>query len=265
MTDRARALAAACALVLLPLAAGAADAPEPIEPDRASASTSTGTVGRGVVQLELGLAYERERIASSRPDRRLTVEAAVRGGVTDRLELRVEGEPLVRLRGAEDDTDHGDVTLGLKYRFRDAPEDGWVPSLGVLPFVKLPVAEAPIGSGKTDVGVLLLASLALPGQVSLDLDAGLTAVGQSRPGGYLLQAVLALGVSRDVAERLTLFSDVVYASRDERGGRDSVTLDAGVAWRVTPDLVLDLSAVTSLAGTGPDWAFRGGASVRFGR
>ena len=31
------------------------------------------------------------------------------------------------------------------------------------------------------------------------------------------------------------------------------------------DLALDLSAVTSLAGTGPDWLVRGGVSVRLGR
>jgi Putative MetA-pathway of phenol degradation len=260
-----RGLVAACALALLPLAAGAADEPEPIAPDRAGASTATSTVGSGAFQLEAGVAYERERIGGSPSARRFTVETGLRGGVTDRLELRVEGEPLVRLRGAEDETGHGDFTISAKYRFHDPAEGRWQPSLGVLPFVKLPVTEEPIGSGKTDLGALLLASFALPGGVSLDANAGLAAVGQSRPGGYLLQAIVAAGASRDVADWLTLFGDVVYASREERGARDGVVLDGGLIWRPTRDVAIDASAVTSLAGAGPDWALRAGVSVRFGR
>ena len=260
-----RSLLAAGALALLPLGAWAAEEPEPIAPDRAGAATSTATVGRGAWQLEAGLAYQRERIAGSPTERRFTVEAALRAGITERLELRVDGEPLVRLRGAEDDTSHGDFRLGAKYRFLDATEGAWGPSLAVLPFVKLPVAEEPIGSGKTDFGSLLLASFALPGQVSLDVNAGLAAVGQSRPGGYLLQAIVAAGVSRDLIDWLTLFSDVFYASRDERAGRDSVVLDAGVIWRPRRDVAVDASVVTSLTGPGPDWALRAGVSIRFGR
>jgi hypothetical protein len=260
-----RSLAGACALALLPLGAWAADEPEPISPDRAGAATSTTTVAPGAVQLETGLAYARERIGGSPTERRFSVEAAVRAGVSDHLELGFLGEPLVRLRGAEDDTDHGDFTLTAKYRVLDATEGAWRPSLALMPFVKLPVTEAPIGSGKTDFGALLLASFALPGQVSLDVDAGLAAVGQSRPGGYLLQAIVAAGASRDLTDWLSLFSDLVYASRDERAARDGVVLDAGLIWRPTRDVALDASVVTSLAGPGPDWAVRGGVSIRFGR
>jgi hypothetical protein len=259
-------LAAACVLALLPLGAGwAAEEPEPINPDRAGAATSAATVGRGAIQIEAGLAYEHERVAGSPSERRFTVEATLRAGVTERLELRVQGEPLVRLRGAEDATDHGDFGLGAKYRFLDAPEDSWQPSLALLPFVTLPVSEPPIGTGKTDFGALLLASFALPAQMSLDVNAGLAAIGQTRPGGYLLQAIVAAGGSRDLAAGLTLFSDVFYTSRDERASRDSVVLDAGVVWRPTRDVAFDASGVTSLTGPGPDWAVRAGVSVRFGR
>jgi hypothetical protein len=260
-----RSLVSACALALLPLAAGAADEPEPVAPDRAGASTGTSTVGRGAFQLEVGVAHERERIGGSPSARRFKVETDLRGGVTDRLELRVQGDPLVRLRGAEAETGHGDVTLGAKYRFRDSTDGSWQPSLGVLPLVKLPVADEPIGSGKTDFGALLLASFALPGGVSLDANAGLAAVGQSRPGGYLLQAIVVAGASRDAAEWLTLFGDLIYTSREERGGRDSLVLDGGIIWRPTRDVAIDASAVTSLAGAGPDWALRAGVSIRFGR
>lgn len=261
-----KALAVACLLAALPLGAGStAEEPEPINPDRAGAATGAATVGRGATQIEAGLAYEQERIGGSPRDRRFTVEAALRAGVTERLEVRVQGEPLVRLRGAEDATDHGDFGLGLKCRFLEPPEDSWWPALALLPSVTLPVNEPPIGTGKTDFGSVLLASFALPGQVSLDMNAGLAAIGQTRPGGYLLQAIAAAGASRDFADGLTLFSDLFYTSREVRAGRDSLVLDAGLLWRPTRDVALDASGVTSLVGHGPDWSVRAGVSVRFGR
>jgi hypothetical protein len=252
-------------LLALPLSAGADEEVEPIVPDRAGASTSTSTVGRGAFQLETGFAYLTERVGGAPTERRFRIEAGLRAGVTEQLELRIEGFPLIRVRGAEDETGHGDFVVGGKYRFLDSPEDSWRPSLAVFPFVKLPVSEEPLGSGKTDFGALLLASFHLPAQLSLDLNAGLVAVGQLRPSGYLLQAIVAAGLSRDVAESVTLFTDMLYASRDERGGRDGVLVDLGAIWRPTRNIALDASVVTSPAGPGPDWAVRGGVSVRFGR
>ena len=261
-----RAAAAACLAVLLPLGIGwAADEPEPISPDRAGAATNAAPVGRGVLQLETGLAYGRERIGGSPSERRFTVETALRAGITERLELQVQADPFVIVRGPENATDHGDFGLGAKYRFLDAADESWWPALAVLPFVTLPVTEPPVGTGKTDFGALLLASFTLPGQVSLDVDAGLAASGQRRPGGYLLEAIAAAGASRDLAADLTLFSDLYYTSRHDRGGRDSLLLDAGLIWRPTRNVALDASGVTSLVGAGPDWMVRAGVSVRFGR
>lgn len=255
-----------CAVVLSwPLAAWAADEPEPISPDRAGAANDTATVGAGVIQIETGFAYGHERIAGSPSEKRFSVEAAVRWGLTERLEIGLGGEPLVRLRGPQDDTGHGDLVVSAKYRFLDAREGSWLPSLALLPFVKLPVARDPIGSGKTDFGALLLASFALPGQLDLDVNAGLIAVGQSNPGGYLLQAVVAVGLTRDVSKSVSLFGDVLYASREERGGGDSVLLDLGVIWRPTRDVAFDAAVQTVAVGTGPDWQVRAGVSFRFGR
>jgi hypothetical protein len=254
------------ALVLsLPLGAWAADEPEPISPDRAGASNDTSTVGAGVIQIETGLAYGHERISGGPSARSFSVEAAVRWGLTERFEIGVEGEPVVRMRGPEDDTGLGDLTLNARYRFLDARPGSWFPSLALQPFVKLPFAKEPIGSGKTDFGALLLASFALPGQIDLDLNAGLTAVGQSRPDGYLLQAVAALGLSRDLSESVTLFTDLLYTSRAERAGGDSVLVDFGVIWQPTRDMAFDASLVTYPVGTGTDWTVRAGVSLRFGR
>jgi hypothetical protein len=260
-----KSLALVVVLLCLPVV-GAGEEAEPISTDRAGASTGTATVGTGAFQLETGVSYFHARVAGSAPDRRFQVEAGLRGGVTERLELRIEGRPIVWLRGEADATDVGDFLVSVKYRFADAPEGSWVPSLGVLPFVKLPVAEEPIGSGKTDFGALLLASFALPARLSLDVNAGLNTVGQNRPGGYRLQALAAAGLGFEIGEPVTLFTEVVYASRGARlDSADNVLVDAGVVWRASRNVAVDASVLTSLLGAGPDWGIRTGVSVRFGR
>lgn len=250
-------------LVVVPVAAAANEDTDVIQPDRAGAASGAATAKPGEVQLELGLQYARERMAGSPTGRRFSVEANLTVGLTERLEIAVDGEPLVRLRGSEDETDAGDVFLALKYRFYDPPAGSTLPTLAVQPFVKLPLAQPPIGSGETDFGLVAIAGFELPWRLGLDLNAGLAALGQ--PDGWLLQGLLAAGLSREVGQGFTLFTDLFYLSRNTREGRDSLGLDAGVIWASTRDLAFDASVVTSLAGAGPDWAVRAGVSVRFGR
>jgi hypothetical protein len=257
-----RTLAIVLALALLPLAAWAGDDDE-IEPDRSGLATSTATVPGGAVQVESGFNYGHERMRGGPTEKRFGLEASVRVGLTEALEVGVVSEPLVGLRGSVDATGHGEVTVQAKYRFlgERAP---W-PSLGILPYVTLPVTEEPFGSGKTDAGLILLASLGLPWQLSLDANAGLAALGQSRPSGYLVQAFAAAGLSGDLGAALTLFGDLVYSSREARDARGTVLLDAGVIYRPVRRVALDASVVTALAGSAPDWTVRGGVSIRLGR
>jgi hypothetical protein len=260
-----RAAALAAALVLLAGATACAQNDEgAIQPDRAGASTSTNIVPGGAVQIETGFSYGHERIGGAPTQKQFGLEAAVRIGISDNLEVGFTSMPFVRLRGDVDDTGHGDFTLNAKWRFLDSPTGSVWPDLAVLPSVTLPVTDEPFGTGKTTFGAILLASFDLPAEFSLDLDAGMFAVGQTRPSGYLLQAFVAAGLSRDIGG-VTLFSDFVYTSRDTRESRDTITLDGGAIYRLTRTLAVDASVVTSLAGQAPDWTVRAGLSVRLGK
>jgi hypothetical protein len=260
-----RRLAGAAVLMLL-FASGAIGADDDaIDPDRPDVSSSAKTVRPGRVQLETGVLFERTRTAGEPTEKRLSAEALVRIGVTDRLEVRVDGEPIVRLRGADHTTDVGDVTLGAKWRFFQAPDGSAWPLLALNPSVKLPTAPEPISSGKADVGLLLLASFDLPAQLSLDLNAGLAAIGQTRPNGYLLHARTSASMSRDLGRGVSAFAEVFYGSRDEWHGRDQVGIDGGIVWRILPNVALDAAVGTSLYGRLPDVFVRAGGSIRFGR
>lgn len=259
----ARSLVAAWLLVAS--AGTPAPAVEPaIETDRPDVSNSTKTVPRGALQVESGLEYARSSFAGTDGERRLAVQATLRAGLTDRLEIQLGGEPLVRLRGREEATDHGDVTLGFKYRFLDSP-GGFAPALGVGPLVKLPLADAPIGTERSDFALVGLASFDLPWKLGLDVNAGPALVGQTRPNGYLVQALASGSLSREVAEGLSAFVEVFFASRSDRDGRDVVGFDTGVVYVLASWLALDGAVETSLKGPGRDWALRAGVSARFGR
>ena len=254
-------------LLLLPPTAAAQDKDDEatIQPDRSGISTATSTVGAGAVQVEAGFTYGHERIGGRPTQTKFSLEAAVRVGLTNDLEVGFTSEPFVRLRGDVDDTNHGDFTLNAKWRFFKPAEGAPWPELALLPSVTLPVSGDPFGTDKTNVGALLLASFELPGHLGFDVNGGMFAIGQAQPSGYLLQAYVAAGLSRDLGDAVTRFTDLQYTSRDTRDGRDTVLLDGGVIYRPTRNVALDASVVTSLAGQAPDWTVRAGVSVRFGK
>ena len=257
-----RRLALACALALLVARGPAAAEGDAIDPDRPDVSSGARTVGAGRVQLEAGLLAERTRLAGEPTERRLSAEMLLRIGISQRLELRVDGEPIVRLRGADDATDVGDFRIGAKWRFFDGGDGS--PMLALLPSVKLPTAPTAIGTGKTDYAILLAASFELPADFGLDANAGLGAVGQTRPGGYLLQALVSASLSRKLGAGLTGFGEVFYSSREEWSGREQVGVDAGIVWTVQSNIAIDAAVGTSLYGRVPDVFVRAGGSVRFG-
>ena len=264
--DILRRTLAGVALVLLAVApACAGNDDDVIDPDRPDTTNSANPVATGRVQLETGAFYRRTSEAGGPAERRLSWEATLRIGIANNVEFRIDSEPVVRVDNGRDETDVGDFTLGLKYRFLSTREDVWWPALALNPFIKLPTAQEPIGSGETDAGLLLLASFDLPSRFTLDVNAGPVLVGQNRPSGHLLQARASASLSRRLVDGLSGFFEVAYASRDTREGRDGFGLQTGVIWRVARDFALDTAMSTSLVGAAPDFGVRAGFSVRFGR
>jgi hypothetical protein len=252
--------------VALALAAPLAQAADMIEPDRPDVTDSTTTVGRGVFQIETGVEYSRTSEGGGPPEYWLSVPIVLRVGLIDRLEVQLGGEALVRLRNSEEDTGNGDLTIALKYRFLHANEGDWWPALGVLPYVKVPTARAPIGTERPDFGATLLVGFNLPWDLALDANAGLAAIGQTHSGGFLLQGLVSASLQRTLlAERLVVFGELFFFSRGERDGRDRFGGDSGLIYRLTPNLAVDAAVETTLAGGGPDYTIRAGLSTRFGR
>lgn len=235
---------------------------QPVNPDRPGIGTGADTVPRAALQLEGGLDHARERRAGERAQRRTSLATTVRFGLLDGVELRLDAEPVVALRGAEKATDVGDVVLGAKLRLLEGAEETLRPTVSVLPSIKLPTAPEPIGTERPDVSVLALASFNA-GALGLDLNAGVAAIAQRRPSGYLLQALVVATVNWLVTEAWTPFAEVFYNSRSEREGEDLVGVGAGVVYALTRDVALDGAVITAVSGRGPDYRLQAGITVRF--
>lgn len=253
----------AALLVLMVVTAVEAQETEPLSSDRPGIGTSAETVPRGALQLETGFDYSRERRAGEPAQRRSSLATTLRFGLFDGVELRIDGEPVVGLRGAEDATSVGDFVLGAKLRLLDGAEGLLRPTLSLLPAVKLPTAPEPIGTERADFILLGLASFNF-GAVGVDLNAGVAALGQRDPEGYLIQALLVATVTGDVTDKLKVFGELFYTSPSDRDGDDVVGASAGVIYGLTRTVALDAAFITTFAGRGPDYRIQAGITIRFG-
>jgi hypothetical protein len=232
-----------------------------IDPDRPELTESAKLVPRGAVQLESGVEFSRERRAGLSTEKTFKAEADVRIGVSRDIELNLGWEPLVRVRGPEDDTGIGNVSLGVRYRFVEGREDElWPPYAAVKAFAILP-ADQPRGTGRPDFGLLLLGSFELPHEFELEVNLGGAAVGQTRPHGYLAQAIATASLSRELAPSLLGFLEFLFNTREERDGDEQLAINLGLVYRLGRKLAIDAGIQTSLVGKGPDYVVRTGLSV----
>jgi Putative MetA-pathway of phenol degradation len=240
-----------------------------ISPDRPTVSNNTDTVPPRAVQLEAGLVYQQEQLAGRRTEQRFSFEGTLRVGLLEALEVRLFGEPFVTVQGgleSEDNpTGHGDVGLSLKYRLLDAPEGTAWPTLAVQPLIIFPTGKAHLVSDQISFGLIGIASSDLPAALHVDVNAGLIAVGQTAPSGYLPQGLVSAVLSWAVLKRLSLWGEVFFFSPAQRGGRNQLGLDTGLMYFVTNHFALDAAVFTTVAGAGPEIASRAGFSVLFGR
>ena len=235
-----------------------------VETDRPDVANSTKTVPPGYVQTEAGYRYSRESRGGGETMKRSSAETSVRVGITSSLEVRLDGEAVVDVRDGERASGVGDLSVGAKWRLLESKTENIGVSFGVAPFVKLPTAREPIGSEQADFGLIGLLSLDLPKDFSLDLNAGIAALGR-RDDGPFPQGLAAITLGYKVVETVTTFAEAFFASSPEPGGRTVVGTGIGAIWVVHRRIAIDAGLDTTVGGRGPDFGLRVGVTLLFGR
>ena len=252
------ALAAACCLS--PAMAAAAADDDSIATDRPDFVESSQVVGRGRVQLETSVQWERAR-ADGVTARLLTTPTLLRVGVGDALELRAEtdGRTIAHASGATV-AGYAGTSLGLKWHAAD--QNGTAPSLGVLLHADLPSGSTALRGTGVRPSLRLAAEWELADGLSFGVMPGVGTDNDER-GARRGYGILAATLGRDLTERLHGFVELAAPriARAGRGGTEA-SVDTGVTWMLARDMQLDAALTRGLNRRTADLGIGLGLSVR---
>ena len=262
-------LAAALLCTLAATGARAGD-DEPISADRPSVAESSQVVGKGRVQLETGLQWDRQR-DDELHTRTLSTPTLLRIGLSERAELRIETEGRTVIHASEPSSGerttvagYADTELGIKWRLAEQQGEGLGsrPALGVLLHAALPSGSRDLRGRGLRPSLRLAADWELPGGYGLSVMPGIGADSddEGKRYGY---GVLAAEVDKEFSERLHGFVELAapQIARASHGGTQ-VLVDAGLTWLVNKDCQLDVSLIHGLNRRTQDLGIGFGLSIR---
>jgi hypothetical protein len=248
--------------------AGAAD-DDAINPDRPGVAETSQVVGKGRVQLETSVQWDRQRDDSSH-ERTLYSPTLLRVGIGESTELRVETDGRKLIHASDPATGQHTVTagwadteVGLKWHLNDA-QDGQAgaPSLGVLLHAALPSGSRELRGHGLRPSLRLAAEWELPHGLSLGVMPGV-GIDSDDDGARYGYGILAAELGKEFNERLHGFVELALPqiARAPHGGTQA-SLNTGLTYLVNKDCQLDVQLMHGLNHRSPDLSLAFGISVR---
>ena len=255
------------AVVLLASTIAAAQPEEPINAGRPGIADGSKVVGLGRFQVELGVQDEFRRAAGV-SDHRAAVPLLLRAGIGANWEFRLEGDSYVfqSTRDAQgaltQEEGRAPVAFGAKYQIMDGM-GGATPSLGVIARVIPPSGSRSFRTKRTTGDVRLAADWDFAQVWSFNPNVGVGVV-EDEAGRKFFTRTFAATLSYNPTPSFGLFMDAGLRTPEKKEGRVAAIIDAGVAYLVTPNVQLDLSAGRGVRGdTSPRAFVSAGISIRF--
>lgn len=262
MSTRMFPLLAAIA-VLFPVAAAADDA---INADRPGIADGSMVVGRGRFQIETGLQQE-FRDQSGERAHTVFSPTLIRCGLGDAWEMRIESNIYAWSRiTAADGTftksnGNAPFSIGTKFHFQDA--DSTHPSLGIIARVSPRSGSGDYRTHHTTGDMRLVADWDFADAWSLNPNIGLARY-EDGSGQVFLAGLFAATLSYSVSNKLSIFLDGAAQTPEQKNGKTMTLYDTGIAYQMTPDMQLDMSAgIRDRGDTTANQFIGAGISVRF--
>lgn len=236
--------------------------------DRPTKATAVCTVPAGKVQLETDLPnWMRTDTGGSRTDITIHANPTMKLGLGTNTDLQLNIAPHVHARTRSGGTvDHirggGDLYIRVKQRFTD-PD---LPlQIGLVPYVKAPTAKRGIGNREWEGGAVLPVQYSLPKGWTLTFAPELDLLADSDdPGGRHAQLAGAANIGKALSPGLTVYAELWTAQNyDPAGTVRQYSIDAALAWLVSPKLQLDIGGNFGLNRATPDAQLYLGLSTRF--
>ena len=259
----------ALAWMLLPSASGLARAEDQMITDRPDFAESSEVVGRGRFQVETSLAYERDR-----GERLRSTPTLLRFGLSDRWELRLETEGLLRQR--EDGrtvSGSADPSLGLKWHLQGGRGDdddddehgggGRGPSMALLLHAELDTGSSAFRGRGVRPSLRMVSEWELGGGWSVGAMPGIQ-LDRDAQGRRYAWGMFSVLVERQLTPAIGVIAELA-AKRlaANRHGGNAYSFDPSATWRLGRDAQLDIGVDLGLNRNTPRSIFALGVSMRF--
>ena len=257
-------LVAALSLMLCGLAQAAGD--DTISTDRPDFVESSQVVGRGRIQLETSVQWDRQRDGASR-ERSLSTPTLLRIGVGDSTELRIEtdGRTVVHDDAASsaartNTAGYADTAIGVKWHLADQQDRQ--ASLGVLLHAELPSGSRALRGHGVRPSLRLAAEWDLPQDFSFGIMPGIAVDrdDKDKRHGY---GILAATLGKEFGERVRGFVELAapQIARASSGGVQA-SVDTGLTYLIEKNIQADVLLMHGLNRRTPDTSVAIGLSVR---
>ena len=254
-----RAATIATAVLVGALAAHHARAADSITTDRPDFVESSDVVGRGRVQIETGLGFERNE-ADGLKTRTRSTPTLLRLGFRDDMEFRVETDGFLRT-----DTERGmaDTSIGIKWRTQEGDEARGTPGMAWLANVELDTGSTAFRGQGLRPSLRFVAEWDLLDDMSIGVMPGLVA-DKAEDGSRFTAGIFAVTLSKGWSPAWHTFVEIAGQQLASRAhGGNVVSFDLGASYLVNDSLQLDIAASRGLTRDTPDLQWGVGVSFRF--
>ena len=221
--------------------------------DRPDVTESPYSVDAGHFQLEL------DAVAGERDEGETEVVLAaanVKVGLTSSMDLQLLIEPYVQ-RGAQSGV--GDFTLRLKRNLWG--NDRGPSALAVMPFLRLPTAAEPLGTGHTEAGLIL--PLAFDAPAGFELAGMLEADLAYHDDHYGSDLVVTTSAGHALLGELEGYVELISETPLDTPADSALSASLGMTLELNDDVRLDTGGRLGVNTVAPDLALFVGGSARY--
>lgn len=241
---------------------------EPLVTDRPDFTEASSTVGRGVLQIESGYTYVRNKDPDDDSTTHSVGEVLFRYGVlADWLEFRLQVLPLIQRSspGAgpiSTESGVGDLYLGAKIAL--APQEGFWPELAIMPQMTVPSGGRAFTNNEVLPGVNCLYGWDVNDFLAIGANTQFNQRLDGGTGDKYLEVIQTTSLAYSLTEKVGAYTEwFMLCPSGADSQRVEHYMDGGVTYLVTNDVQFDIRAGFGLTGASDDFFAGTGLSIRF--
>ena len=247
---------------------GAPDLDEPIVTDRPDFTEASSTVGKGVLQIESGYTYVRNKDPDDNSTLHSAGEVLFRYGVlANWLEFRLQALPLFQTASTgagPTATDGGLADLYLGAKIGVTPQEGFWPEMAITPQMTVPSGQRAFTNNDVLPGVNWLYGWDVNDFLAIGASTQFNHRIDGGTGHKYTEWAQSITLNYTFTEQIGGYTEwFVLCPSGADTERVQHYMDGGLTYKLTPDVQFDVRAGYGLTGAADDLFAGTGLSIRF--